>query len=136
MKIAFPTQEDLGLDSQVYGHFGSANLFIVVDSESGDVASNANPDQDHLHGNCQPLKALNGQTVDAVVVGGIGGGALKKLTESGIQVFRAVEGTVSENLSLIKAERLPEFTPAFICGGHGIDGACAHSFDPIESGPI
>jgi predicted Fe-Mo cluster-binding NifX family protein len=126
MKIAFPTQKDMGLESEVYGHFGSANLFIIVDSETGDVLSSSNPDRDHIHGSCQPLKALNGQIVEAVVVGGIGGGALKKLNESGIKVFRAVEGTVSENLSLINNQRLPEFSPAFTCSGHSADGGCAH----------
>ena len=57
MKIAFPTQKDVGLESEVYGHFGSANLFIIVDSETGAVSSTGNPDQDHIHGRCQPLKA-------------------------------------------------------------------------------
>lgn len=126
MKVAFPTQQDLGLDSEVYSHFGSAKLFIVVDSDSGEVRSSTNPDRDHLHGACQPLKALNGQTVDAVVVGGIGGGALQKLTASGIRVLKAVQGTVSENLSLMKTEQLQEFTPALTCIGHGTDGLCAH----------
>ena len=126
MKIAFPTQQDFGINSKVYGHFGSADLFIIVDSESEVVHSSLNPDRDHLHGACQPLKALNGQTVDAVIVGGIGAGALNKLKASGIQVFKAVEGTVSENLLLMKNNQLEEFTPGLTCIGHGTDGLCAH----------
>ena len=33
MKIAFPTQENKGIESRVHGHFGSAHYFVVVDTE-------------------------------------------------------------------------------------------------------
>ena len=125
MKIAFPTQDDQGAESMVYGHFGSANFFVVVDTENSTVETLVNQDQEHAHGQCQPLKAL-GTTVEAVVVGGIGAGALKGLHAGGIKVYRGVEGTVSENLSLIRAGRLPEFTYEHTCGGHGPHGGCSH----------
>ena len=126
MKIAFPTQEDRGLDSPVYGHFGTAGFFVITD-DSGTVAKTvANADRDHLHGQCQPVAALDGNTVDAVVVGGIGGGALRKLKAAGIRVFRAVEGTVSENLDLIRSEQLPEYEMKHTCAGHIGGQGCAH----------
>jgi predicted Fe-Mo cluster-binding NifX family protein len=110
----------------VFGHFGSAPVFIIVDSETGDFGATLNPEVDHVHGQCQPLNALNGQPVDAVVVGGIGGGALRKLNASGIKTFRAVEGTVGDNLDLIKSGKLPEFSPFQTCGTHGPKGNCGH----------
>ena len=127
MKIAFPTQEDKNIESPVYSHFGSARFFIIVDAETGEQETLYNHDLNHAHGRCQPLVALGGRTVDAVVVGGIGSGALKKLAEEGVKTYRAVEGTVSENLSLIKNGKLPEFSPAHTCKGHrhGI-GGCVH----------
>ena len=125
MKIAFPTNDNLGIDSQVYNHFGSANLFIIVETENGGFEPVVNEDRDHLHGQCQPLSALDGNSVDAVVVGGIGGGALRKLQAAGIIVYRAVEGSVNENLNLIKTGRLPEFTLDQTCAGHSISG-CIH----------
>ena len=79
MKIAFPVLEDKGLDSVVHGHFGSAPFFVFVDVDGDSVEVFENPDQDHQHGNCNPMSALGGRRVDGVVVGGIGGGALKKL---------------------------------------------------------
>ena len=36
MKIAFPAQENKGLESTVYSHFESAPLFVVVDAENGE----------------------------------------------------------------------------------------------------
>ena len=126
MKIAFPVQEDHGIDSQVYNHFGSAGTFIVINSETGEKKFVNNADLNHIHGHCQPLTALNGSVVDAVVVGGIGRGALQKLKKAGIKGFRAVEGTVEENLKLFKEGKLPEFSMNHVCAGHGKDGECAH----------
>ena len=126
MKIAFPTQKDKGMDSQVYGHFGSAPHFILVDSENNDYESIINPDLHHQHGQCNPLAALSGRSVDAVATGGIGAGALTKLSSAGIKSFRAIEGTVSENLDLIKSGLLPIFTMNKTCAGHDTSGGCAH----------
>ena len=128
MKIAFPVLEDNGMDSVVHNHFGSAPHFIFVDLDTDAAEVFENPDQDHQHGACNPMTALGGRKVDGVVVGGIGGGALKKLNTDGITVYRAVEGTVRENASLIKAGNLPVFEPGQTCGHHHgvqIDG-CAH----------
>ncbi len=126
MRIAFPTKENKGLESFVYSHFGSAPYFVVVEAETSALEILDNQDLGHEHGNCQPLAALGGAPVDVVVVGGIGGGALKKLANAGIKTYRAVEGTVSENLSLIKTDKLPVFTMDRICLGHQGIGDCVH----------
>jgi predicted Fe-Mo cluster-binding NifX family protein len=118
MKIAFPVRENRGLDSDVHGHFGTAPFFVFVDLEADSLEVFENPDQDHQHGNCNPVGALGERRVDGVVVGGIGGGALKKLNGDGITVYRAVEGSVKENALLIKAGNLPVFEPDQVCGHH------------------
>jgi len=126
MVIAFPTEEDRGLDSIVYGHFGTAPLFILSDSESKKITVIRNQDLGHAHGQCRPLDAFDGNPVDAIVTGGIGGGALKKLAAAGIKTFRAVEGTVADNLNLIENGRLPELAMNDTCSGHGSHEACIH----------
>jgi predicted Fe-Mo cluster-binding NifX family protein len=125
MKICFPTENLLGLDSIVYGHFGSAPGFVIVDSESKGVEEIRNGDLHHAHGMCQPLQALGGRKVDAVAVGGIGAGALMRLQSQGIRVYRVAEGTVGENMEFIFKGSLPEFNANFTCAGHA-DGGCAH----------
>ena len=127
MKIAFPVEQAQGLESQVYSHFGSAPCFVVLDSDSGDHRIIENMDLHHNHGQCQPMKALSGNAVDAVVVGGIGGGALMGLQAQGVRVFRAVEGNVKENFEFMKAGKLPEFALNMTCAGHhGGEGGCHH----------
>ena len=127
MKIAFPTQEKNDKDGPVHNHFGSAPYFVIVDTDTQAFHTIDNQNLDHTHGNCQPLVALGGTQVDAVVVGGIGGGALRKLLSAGIKAFRAVDGTVLDNLTLVKNNELDEFSPEHTCQGHhhGI-GECVH----------
>lgn len=127
MKIAFPTNEKNDRHSTVHNHFGSAPYFVIVDTDTDASHTIDNQNLEHTHGNCQPLVALGGTSVDAVVVGGIGGGALRKLLNAGIKAFRAVDGTVVDNLALVRDNRLDEFSPEHTCKGHhqGI-GTCVH----------
>jgi len=124
MKLCFAVQKDEGIQSMVYGHFGSAPAFVIVDTEKENATTVANSDMHHTHGACNPFKAIGGQQVDAVVVGGIGAGALMKLNAEGVKVFRAAEPSVQANLELFKSGKLPELTVNQTCGGH--QGGCAH----------
>ena len=126
MKICFPVEENAGLESPVYNHFGSAPLFLAVDTETRQVTALQNKDQVHQHGACSPLKALGNGQYDGIVVGGIGGGALNGLLRMGLKVYRAAEGTVATNLDLFNQGMLPELTPQQTCGGHANAGGCSH----------
>jgi predicted Fe-Mo cluster-binding NifX family protein len=126
MKICFPVQKDEGLDSSVYNHFGSAPFFMLVDTEKNSLATISNHDQHHAHGACNPMKALDNQQVDAVVVGGIGAGALSRLNQMGISVHQSQAATVRDNITLFTSRQLPVLTMQGCCGGHSKDGGCAH----------
>ena len=73
MKVGFAVQTDEGIQSKVYDHFGSAPIFIIVDIEGKEVLTINNKNLHHAHGQCNPIMALDGKSVDAMVVGGIGG---------------------------------------------------------------
>jgi len=126
MKICFPVQKNEGLDSTVYNHFGSAPIFMVVDTDTSNIASINNKDQHHSHGACNPMKALDNQKVDAIVVGGIGGGALNRLNQMWITVHRSQAETIAANMELFKKQGLPVLTLQGCCSGHSNDGGCAH----------
>ena len=74
MKVCFAVEKDDGVKSVVYGHFGSAPAFIVVDTEATKMETVNNRDLNHVHGSCNPIQAIGGLKPDAVVVGGIGAG--------------------------------------------------------------
>lgn len=126
MKVCIPVQENKGMESIPYNHFGSAPEFIICDLESGEVKSINNGDLGHEHGKCQPLKALEGNHVDAIIVGGIGKGAIMKLNEMGTKVFRAIKDNVENNLKLLKENNLIEITIEDACAHHHGDGGCHH----------
>jgi predicted Fe-Mo cluster-binding NifX family protein len=123
MKICFPILADKGLESPVNNHFGSTRKFLIYDLDSGSFETVENSDAGHVHGACQPLKALDGKKVDAVVLGGIGRGALLKLNAMGIRVFRASTALVEDNLKLYRDGRLVEISAEGTCAGHG---TCGH----------
>jgi predicted Fe-Mo cluster-binding NifX family protein len=124
MKVCFPVQKDEGIQSQVNDHFGSAPVFIVVDTEEKGVQRVDNRDLHHVHGACNPVMALGGQKVDALIVGGIGGGALMKLNAMGVKVYEAGTRTVKDNLDLLRDKKLQELAMDHSCRAH--EGGCGH----------
>jgi predicted Fe-Mo cluster-binding NifX family protein len=77
-----------------------------------------------VHGACNPAAALGGRRIDAMVVGGIGAGAIMKLNALSIKVFSAGAEKVGENIDLLKENKLREITAGDACGGH--QGQCGH----------
>lgn len=119
MKLCFPIEVDLGIQSPVFTHFGSAPKFMLVDTETNKREIIDNQDMGHTHGMCSPLKALNGKMVHAVIVGGIGTGAINKLRAMNIIVYQACNGTVQENIELFTKGSLPEISLQHACNQHG-----------------
>ena len=126
MKVGFAVEVNEGIESKVFNHFGSAPVFIIVDAAGSEIVTVDNQDLHHVHGACNPIKALDGRKVDAMVVGGIGAGALSKLNAMGIKVYGSAGATVRENLSLLDAGKLRELMPMNACGGHHGAGGCHH----------
>lgn len=108
----------------MFGHFGSAPVFIVADTETNSIDAINNQDLGHAHGLYNPLTALDGKMVDVIVVGGIGAGAVNKLNAMEIKVYRASKGTVQGNIALFEKNTMSEITAEHACGGH--TGGCRH----------
>lgn len=126
MKVCFPVVNNQGLESQVFNHFGSAPEFVIVDVATSEFQSISNNDKVHEHGACNPIAGLGGHHVDAIIVGGIGGGALHKLNSAGIRAFKSRGGSISENIDMLKLGTLQEYLPGHTCGGHGHAQGCSH----------
>ena len=128
MKIAIPVEDARGLESPVYGHFGSAPCFLVYDSDSGAASVLDNAQIAHEHGHCNPIAALAGHRVDALVTGGIGGRALELLRTAGIRVYQAAHAdTASQTLKSFQENQLEEITASACCShGHGQEHGQGH----------
>lgn len=124
MRLCIPVKRNLMDESEVYGHFGSAPAFILVDTDANSITAIDNSDREHTHGMCDPVKALGVHEVDGVVVAGIGGGALNRLRGAGITVYKAAARTVRENIGLFNLGKLEPYQPGMACSGHS--GGCSH----------
>lgn len=118
MLVCIPITRNEGLQSPVSPHFGSSPLFMMVDTASGACRAVENRDLHHEHGMCQPLRAVQGEQLEAVVVGGIGAGALAKLQAAHVQVFLSGLPTVEATLAALRSGTLRPMTPALACGHH------------------
>jgi predicted Fe-Mo cluster-binding NifX family protein len=123
MNVCLPVNADSGLQSPLCGHFGAAPFFLVVDTETLACRALPNHNAHHEHGKCSPLAALEGQSIDAMVVGGIGPGAIARLQAAGIRVFHSQHATVEQAIASLKAKTLVEVDASMACqhhgGGHG-----------------
>ena len=103
MKVCLPISKNLGLESPVHGHFGSAPGFLAVDTDTLAAEAILNANLGHAHGGCSPVKALAGYRPDAVLVGGLGAGALAGLRQMGVRVYLVQSGTAAEDVEQFKA---------------------------------
>lgn len=119
MHICIPVEADNGLNSPVCAHFGSAPAFMIVDVDTGSCRAVANTNLHHGHGMCMPLQSLQGEQIDAMVVGGIGMGALNKLNAAKIEVYLSEHATVGEVVAAFTAGSLRLMRPNMACAQHG-----------------
>lgn len=119
MRICIPIKENKGLDSIAHNHFGSAPMFLIYDLEKEEIKLIENEDLNHEHGMCQPLKAIGGESIDVILVSGIGAGALTKLSKMGVKAYKVSDETVLQNIELLKRNELIEFSVNNSCNSHG-----------------
>ena len=72
MKICVPTEDNRGLESRLYGHFGSAPFLAFVDTASESVEMLENSGHHRVHGQCTPVGRIDADKTDAVVCQGMG----------------------------------------------------------------
>ncbi len=118
MNICIPIVQDEGLQSRISPHFGSAPLFLIVETATGECYSIANEGHRGGPGRRHPLASLAGQDIKCVVVAGMGQGALNKLTRSGIDVFISDKATVEEVIASFKDGALSRMTDGIACEHH------------------
>ena len=117
MKICIPTSMDDGLEATSSGHFGSAPFFTLVDTQSDELTTIANPETGKRHGTCHPLQRLRGEGLDAIVCRSIGRGAFSQLERAGIAVYEAPEAKVSEIVAALSEGSLPRTLLDEACHG-------------------
>jgi predicted Fe-Mo cluster-binding NifX family protein len=124
MKVCMPISKNIGLDSPLHGHFGSAPGYLAVDTETLEAEALLNTNLGHAHGACNPVQVLAEAKPGAVLVAGLGTNALVRLRENGIRVYLAPAGTAGQVLGLFKEGKLKELVDTATCGGHTHGHSC------------
>lgn len=113
-----------GLAGPVSGHFGRTPYFVVAELDGSEVVSSklvASPG----HGpGCGMPAFVHSLKVSAVIVGGIGGGAVAGLSAHGIEIVAGAVGNAQEVLSAFARGALAKGEGS--CQGHGGHGNGCH----------
>ena len=119
VRIAVPSEAPGGLTARRSGHFGRCECFTVVevvdDAVTGvEIVEN----MPHQEGGCmRPVLVLAENTVNAIVVDGIGGRPLMGFNQVGIAVHAGVGADVQTAVTAYIQGALPLV---------GMEGACQH----------
>ncbi len=119
MIVCIPIEDDRGMHSPVCAHFGRAPAFLLVDTSEGTCRSVTNGHDQRSHGRCTPIDLLAGERVEALIVGGIGQGALNRFANANIHVYRAHGRTVDEAVAALQTGALEAVDPEGACSQHG-----------------
>ncbi len=115
MKIAVTYQ-----NGQVFGHFGHTEQFKIYTAEDRKIINSEVIDTNGSgHGALAGLLASLG--VDALICGGIGGGAQMALAEAGIKLYGGVTGSCDAAVEALLSGTLG-FTPNVTCDHHDHHG--------------
>ena len=119
MRISVPIQKDMGMKSEAYGHFGSAPMFAIYDTDAKKLEIDENTNKHHEHGKCSPASSLTDNNVDILVTGGIGMRALQKVMVAGVKVYKTTgEKSIEEIVKSYEANKLVSLSPDDTCVHH------------------
>ena len=119
MRIAVPYE-----NGEVFQHFGHAPQFKLYDGVEGRFAQERVVEA-YGGGHGALAAFLKGAQTDAVICGGIGGGAIRALQEAGIALYAGVSGSADEAaLALLRGEL--SYDPEAKCAHHGEGHECHH----------
>lgn len=109
-------------NGNVFQHFGHTQNFKIYDIEEGKIVK-----EQVIDTNGQGHGALAGflveAKVDALICGGIGGGAQAALAEVGIKLFGGVSGNADDAVKAYLEGNLG-FNPNVQCSHHGHGHSC------------
>jgi predicted Fe-Mo cluster-binding NifX family protein len=142
MKICMPVEGLNGLNERIFGHFGSSPYFLIYDTETKEIKTVKNTNENHIHGACQPTDLLKlfssilsficscsacqptdllkSENISAVIISGIGINALLKLKNANIKIYILKPEdlnslTVEKVINLFNENKLIELTEVIDC---------------------
>ena len=107
-------------NGEIFQHFGHTERFKVYDIEDGKILSSEIVDTNGS-GHGALAGVLNALKVDALICGGIGGGAQMALAQAGIRLYGGVSGSADAAVQALAEGKL-DFDPNVHCDHHDHHG--------------
>ena len=112
-------------NGEIFQHFGHTQQFKVYEVEDGKiVASKIIGSNGAGHGALAELLSQGG--IDALICGGIGGGAINALGQAGIEVYAGAAGSPDAAVEALLAGALPKVGEATRHSDHSHSHSCAN----------
>ncbi len=119
MIIAIPVMENKGMESVVYGHFGSAPMFAFYNTETNSAEFIENKNDNHGEGQCTPTVLISDKAANFVITQGMGRRAVSSLNSIGVKVLLAEDAaTLKDVAEKFKANAFREMCADDACSGH------------------
>ena len=107
-------------NGEIFQHFGHTERFKVYDIADGKILSSEIVDTNGS-GHGALAGVLNALKVDALICGGIGGGAQMALAQAGIKLYGGVSGSADAAVQALAEGKL-DFDPNVHCDHHDHHG--------------
>lgn len=117
MKIAVTYE-----NGNIFQHFGHTEQFKLYDIEAGRI-TNEQIISTNGQGHGALSAFLSGQGAEAVICGGIGGGAQAALAEAGIKLYGGVSGSADDAVRAYLEGKLA-YNPDAQCSHHQHEHSC------------
>ena len=114
-------------NGQIFQHFGRTEKFKIYDVDNGEIKESFVVDTDG-QGHGALAEFLRQKGVDALICGGIGGGACELLSQAGIKIYGGASGSCDEAANALLRGTLV-YNPDVQCSHHEEHhgGECGHS---------
>jgi predicted Fe-Mo cluster-binding NifX family protein len=123
--VAVACESAAGLAGDVSGHFGHTPFFVVAEIADGRVTTSRSMASPGHGEGCNMPSFVQSLGATAVIVGGIGGGAVNGLARCGIEVIAGASGNAGDVLKSYAAGTLISGEPG--CQGQGGHShGCSH----------
>ncbi|MCR5416224.1 MAG: DUF134 domain-containing protein [Pseudobutyrivibrio sp.] len=119
-------------NGEIFQHFGHTEQFKVYDIEDGKILNEEVVDTNG-QGHGALAGFLLGGNVDALICGGIGGGAQNALSEAGITLYGGVSGKADDAVQDFLAGKL-SYNPDVTCSHHDHEHGEGHTCGDHDHG--
>ncbi len=124
MKICLPVMDDLGLESRISSHFGSAPFYLLVDLGSYECRTIPNLARSKGECACDTFHSRILDEASGFIVHAMGRPAWMNLRRQSSPVFKAKERLVKQALDSYLKNQLSEIQMTDMCSHEGEAGHC------------